>query len=406
MERFPSLVLSLGGALRRLPWKTIYLFAKKTLVPYLALLKVRLLAALAGSIHQLDKYLDELTHVFVREVGKRLFRNENTLVALERTVRLMGAELSASRILIFKLMIGAICVFLVGVMLPLLMRAMFKMSVRVFISFSHECEEVAQIIEKTLSATSIKPIRVPYVEGSTHQVIIDNVLTGIAKCDLLVCIPANSGSFVDGEVFAASASKKPIIFIVSEFSGSLPDTADKRYPVFSIERLRNARFKPLSFLIGYLAYDFHSALLLCLGSAVGPITNVSSRFAVRTLICAFSIAVMISFGIVKEATNSISPATLALGNNILEAAVIHFIVLGAFSALTFVVCIYVIAFVRRLFIQSLSSRRIRLRTGSGVFNRVDWIKIMDDFGNNNHVFDCLMDKAIKAHHELQESTSA
>jgi hypothetical protein len=115
---------------------------------------------------------------------------------------------------------------------------------------------------------------------------------------------------------------------------------------------------------------------------------------------------MISFVNVKDAANSISPATLALGNNILEAAVIHFIVLGAFSALTFVVCMYVLAFVRRLFIQTLSSRRIRLRTGSGVFNRVDWIKIMNDFGNNNHVFDCLMDKATKAHHELQEPTSA
>lgn len=148
MERFLFLFLSLGGALRRLPWKKIYLFAKKISLPYWAFLKVRLLAALAGSIHQLDKCVDELTYVFVRVVGKRLFRSVNSLMAFERTIRLMGAELSASRILIFKLMIGAICVFLAGVMLPLLMRAMFKMSVGVFISFSHECEEVAQIIEK------------------------------------------------------------------------------------------------------------------------------------------------------------------------------------------------------------------------------------------------------------------
>lgn len=280
------------------------------------------------------------------------------------------------------------------------------MSVGVFISFSHEREDVAQTIEKALSATSIKPIRVPYVEGATHQVIIDNVLTGIAKCDLLVCIPANSGSFVDSEVFAASASKKPIIFIVSEFSGSLPNTADKRYPVFSMERLRDASFRPLLFLIRYLSYDFRSALLLFLRSTVDPIANVSSRFAVRTLICAFSMAIMISLVEVKNAANSISPASPALDNNIVEAAVIHFTVLGTFSALTFVTCIYVIAFLRRLCIQTLSSRRIRLRTGSGVFNRADWIKIMDDFGNNNHVFDCLMDGTTKAHHEVQENTSS
>lgn len=406
MGPFPSLFLSLGRALRRLPWKKIYLFSKKALLTYLTHLKVRLASALATSIHQFDKHFDELTYKFALEAGKRLFRDEYSFIAFMRTVRSMGTELFASRIHILKLMIGAICVFLAGVMLPLFMRAIFKMSVGVFISFSHEREDVAQTIEKALSATSIKPIRVPYVEGATHQVIIDNVLTGIEKCDLLVCIPANSGSFVDSEVFAASASKKPIIFIVSEFSGSLPNTADKRYPVFSMERLRDASFRPLLFLIRYLSYDFRSALLLFLRSAVDPIANVSSRFAVRTLICAFSMAIMISLVEVKNAANSISPASPALDNNIVEAAVIHFTVLGTFSALTFVTCIYVIAFLRRLCIQTLSSRRIRLRTGSGVFNRADWIKIMDDFGNNNHVFDCLMDRTTKAHHELQENTSS
>jgi hypothetical protein len=123
---------------------------------------------------------------------------------------------------LLKLLFIGICIFLTGAMLPLLLRAALKSSIKVFISFSHECEDAAELIEKRLSKTSIIPIRVPYVEGSSHQVIIDNVLSGIAKCDLLVCVPSNSGSFVDHEVFAASAAKKPIIFIVSEYSGSLP----------------------------------------------------------------------------------------------------------------------------------------------------------------------------------------
>ena len=404
MERFSlaDVFLSLAP-LRRLPWKKIYFIAKRILLPYLTVVKIKLLAALAASIHHLDKVFDDIAFKLVSELGKIFVKNEHSRMAFTRTTGLIGAELSASRILVFKLLFIGICIFLAGAMLPLLLRAALKSSIKVFISFSHECEDAAELIEKRLSKTSIIPIRVPYVEGSSHQVIIDNVLSGIAKCDLLVCVPSNSGSFVDHEVFAASAAKKPIIFIVSEFSGSLPDTADKRYPVFSAERLRSTNYRPLVFLIRYLTYDFQSALLLCLRSAADPIINVSSKLAARTLSCALVMALSISLLHVVSAAESISPNAHAHGDYILEAAVIHFIVLGTFSALTFVACIYVIAFMRRLIVQTLSSRRIRLRTGSGVFNRLDWIQIMADFGNDNHVFDCFLDKPSKAHHEVNDS---
>lgn len=111
MGPFPSLFLSLGRALRRLPWKKIYLFSKKALLTYLTHLKVRLASALATSIHQFDKHFDELTYKFALEAGKRLFRDEYSFIAFMRTVRSMGTELFASRIHILKLMIGAICVF-------------------------------------------------------------------------------------------------------------------------------------------------------------------------------------------------------------------------------------------------------------------------------------------------------
>jgi hypothetical protein len=40
---------------------------------------------------------------------------------------------------------------------------------------------------------------------------------------------------VEHEVLAAAAAEKPIAFLISESSGTLPNTADKRYPVFRLE---------------------------------------------------------------------------------------------------------------------------------------------------------------------------
>ena len=177
------------------------------------------------------------------------------------------------------LAVFAVCmiVLIVSVGSPLLWKTLSKRRLGVFISFSHMREAIAEKLEQCLGAEGVRVCRIPYREDATHQDIVIQATDGIKKCDGFVCLPAHSRSYVDHEVLAATAVEKPITFLVSETDGTLPDTADKRYPVFRLEPTARENFKPLTMFLSYIGADLQSTWKLCRRAVSHPFLTLSVR---------------------------------------------------------------------------------------------------------------------------------
>lgn len=399
--------LPLAG-IERLPWGKGLQFVYRRVEPLvqhsiykpLALLKLKLQVAILYLIHTIDSNYDDAGIMLARQVGRLFWRDVVSRGTFERVYSLLRIEISANYTLLRNIFLFNCFALLAGLILPLLYRAAFRSRTKAFISFSHQQEEAAEAIEKCLTHANMRPIRIPYVANTSHQTIVASVLEGIAKCNLLICIPSNSGSFVDSEVLAASASLKPIVFVISDCSGSLPNTADKRYPVFSLERLRESKFEPLAVFTSYLTNDLRSTARMCFRSALDPLLHAGSKHSVRVISWILVFAFLQSYIAVREGASRIVSHHVDIGPYIAEATTIQFLCLGFVASLSLTTSLYLLAFSRKLLIQYQSCRRARLRTKSGVFHRSDWISAMPDLGEGETVYYCLLDESPKAHHEL------
>ncbi len=395
----------LPAVIHRIPWRWVWVEVVEPRVQHsinkpFTLLTLKLKTAIVSSIHAFHSFFDDANIKIGHEVGKALWRDESSRSAFERVYSLIHIEVSENHFLFRNIFLFNCFAFLVGAILPLLYRATFSFRTKAFISFSNQQEETAEAIEKCLSQANIRPIRIPYVENSSHQTIVADVLEGIAKCNLLICIPSNAGSFVDSEVLAASASRKPIIFVISDCFGSLPNTADKRYPVFSLERLRENRFKPLVVFTSYLTNDLTSTARMCFRSALDPLLHAGTKYSVRGISWILAFAFLQSYIAVRRGASRIASRDINIGPYITEAATIQFLSLGIAASFSLVTCLYLLAFLRKLLIQFRSCRRASLRVKSGIFHRSDWTKAMPDLGEGEKVYYCLLDESPKAHHEL------
>jgi hypothetical protein len=161
--------------------------------------------------------------------------------ALKLDFLIAGATIFLS-VAIFILMTGS----------PMLYKWLSRRNLKVFISFNRIREGIAQSLQRDLEQGGARVIRLPFQESAGHQDIVVKAIEGIRNCDSFVCLPGIDNSFVESEVFAAGVNYKPVVFLISESSGSLPNTADKRYPVFRLETTILNQFKPLIDFISYV----------------------------------------------------------------------------------------------------------------------------------------------------------
>jgi len=134
---------------------------------------------------------------------------------------------------------------------------------RVFISFQHERESVADVLASEMETSGIGCTKLPFVENPDHDALLDQVRQAIRHCDVFVCVPGNRPSFVENEVSMAFGLEKPLLFVVVEAdTPRLPNTAKKGYPVFTLERLERAGFGPFLHFCSYLAADWKSTVRL------------------------------------------------------------------------------------------------------------------------------------------------
>lgn len=353
-------------------------------------------------LHKLDFFIDWVSTKIVNAIVQDLvWRDPQSRPAFMRVVYLLRTEVSGNYVLYRNIFLLSLATLLAGAILPILFRAIFRRKTKVFISFAHQKEQVAKEIEQKLARTTIIPSRIPYVKDSSHQDIVGRVEEGIKDCNLLICIPSMAGSFVDSEVLAASVSRKPIVFVISDSSGSLPDTADKRYPVFSLEKLTDAMFKPLIIFCGYLTCDLASTKRICWRSARDPGLFFGSKFGFRVILGLFVFAFYHSLLVVHQGALKIANVSSQYKPYLNEANLVHLLGLSVAGSISMIFCLYTLAFLRKLITQFISARRARLRAKAGIFHKSDWKSVMPDMGEGQEVYACLMDEAPKAHHELK-----
>jgi len=138
-----------------------------------------------------------------------------------------------------------------------------KRRTRVFISFHHEREPIADVLAAEMTKCGIRAEKLPFVESPDHDTLIDQVNQEIRDCDIFVCVPGKFPSFVDNEVSKASYGEKPILFVFVEADAQhLPNMAKKGCPVFALEELQRGGFRTLANFCSYLAADSRSTARL------------------------------------------------------------------------------------------------------------------------------------------------
>ena len=160
-------------------------------------------------------------------------------------------------IVLAALLIGA--VFAVHLLISLVRRR----RTRLFISFHHEREPIADALVDEMTKCGIRAKRLPFVESPDSDTLLDQVKQQIRDCHVFVCVPGRFPSFVDGEVAMAFMDEKPMLFVLIEADAPhLPNYAKKGYPVFALEELQREGFRTLANFCSYLAADWRSTVRL------------------------------------------------------------------------------------------------------------------------------------------------
>src|SRR5262245_39414716 len=278
--------------------------------------------------------------------------------------------LIATTVLIF-----SICCLFISILIPLGYKALSRRRLKIFVSFNRLRENIAEDLHKNLEKFGAVVLRIPFRDNAVHQDIVSRTPQGIKRCDSFICLPGYAPSYVDHEVLAATISDKPIVFLISENCGTLPNTADKRYPVFRLEAVIQDQFKPLIEFLSYIGADLESTRKLCRYALRHPFMQISNVLAVS--VTAIGLILLWGYCFYRA----------ILGRNLTRDAFVmlerpvelaHLALLVLLVSAAFVSSLYSVLFVRNLARQFRARARARLRTIAAQFNRDDWIGIIPD----------------------------
>ena len=305
----------------------------------------------------------------------------------------VALEATACLFVVFLLIIGG----------PLATRATWKRRPYIFLSFQHQLEALATAVDQALAGYGFRTYRLPYRPEATHQQVVTETNRALRRCDAVVCLPGRTESYVEIEVSAATHGFKPIAFAVPSHGGTLPNSADKRYPVFRLEAIEKEQYQPLGEFLHYVIGDLASGVRQVWKSARHPFVVVSSWAAVAVL-CAMLFAL---FLVAHSQASTATEAHAAQGGAFAEArdsTVIAVVgILVGLGAVVLTVTGYTLVVVVGVWRQRGAQRRASLKAGAADFARDDWVGVIPDMGRGSTLYECLFDIAPPAHHEAQTS---
>ena len=183
-------------------------------------------------------------------------------VSLKLT-RQIGEEVSTNQSIIVITLYFCLALTSLFLIVPLLHRAAFRRRLRIFVSFSRLRNDVAEQLHVFLEKCRFRVSRVPFDENAEHQTTLQTIIALLRQSELVVCLPGPTYSFVEHEIMAANAIGHPVVFLVSRDDGTIPNTADKRYPMFQIETLAGNGFHPIETFLSFIGGDLRSMQNIC-----------------------------------------------------------------------------------------------------------------------------------------------
>jgi len=333
-----------------------------------------------------------------RIVARSFAQNPRQIEATEKLTSQIGEQIVTSQNIISMTFWSCFVITALFLILPLLYKALFRRNLRIFISFSRLRSDVAEPVHAFLEKCGFRISRLPFDKQADHQTILQKVLEFIEQSDLVVCVPGPSDSFVEHEVFSASAIGHPVILVISEKNGTIPNTADKRYPAFKMETLVDKGFQPMATFISFIGGDLTSMRNICSQALrQGALRHLSLAMLllVGLLIIVLWIMCFIAVLTAPAATFAIraapSEAYVAIGS--------YFVVLAFCASVTALCAVYCMRVLQSQIRQLLAQRRARLKVKSAEFRRDDWNDLKTDLSSGDVIYQAMFETAPQAHHE-------
>jgi hypothetical protein len=300
----------------------------------------------------------------------------------------------------------SLTVLILAVGLPILYKWISRRNLTVFISFNRMREGISQSLQRDLEHEGVRVVRIPFQESADHQKIVVQVTEGIRKCDGFVCLPGFNQSYVEHEVAAATIYHKSVAFLISERSGTLPDTADKRYPIFRLETTMRERFRPLIGFLSYVGADFKSTWNLCKRALRHPFFVISPWL--MFIVLAMCVVVLFGYCFWDASDKALQLTHNNPGFEQVKtiAVLANALVLGVLMTLAFSSCSYSSLVSMNLMMQRRARNKARLRTVTGEFSRDDWVGIIPELSPAGNLYESLFAAAPLAHHEIGIRPSA
>lgn len=143
--------------------------------------------------------------------------------------------------------------------------------VRVFISFQHAFEPLAQEVEAACAARGFVPLRIPFVEGRAHNDTVRDVDERLREADVLIAIPGPRQSAMDQEVAKASFVNRGIVFLKNNQEHRDVSLCYKGHPVFDIQAVRNGDFE---LMLRFVSLAMNRAGILAAGYGRGVMNGI------------------------------------------------------------------------------------------------------------------------------------
>ncbi len=287
-------------------------------------------------------------------------------------------------------------------LLPLLWRAFMRRR-RVFISFQHQREPLARELEVALQARGFRVLRVHYEPGAGHQPVLSRMQRRQRRADAVVCIPGDARSAVDHEVYAASVLQQPVVFLVRQDGGSLPDTADKRYPVLSLTACQAAGYAPVAELLHALTFDRQATWALYRHALRHPLLGLAWAPVVGVLLLVLLAMLLTAFVHGLSVVTGLGGGQAGLG---VQAVALQVLVLMVCALPVLAAAGYLALVLRQLPGQLVALWRARLRAGDAEFRREDWLRLLPGLAPGERLHLAMLEAAPLAHHERQAADKA
>lgn len=303
----------------------------------------------------------------------------------------------------FLLTIAFICALVLIAIsaIPILGRLLFRRKTSVFISFSHSRELKSVKLSDSLFFSGFRVNRVPFNPSASHQTVVRQTQKALRKSRVVVCLPGDDTSFVDTEVAAATGQGKPIAFCLEE-GGHLPNTADKRYPIFNLSKLEGAGFRPMAQFLHYIGGDLRSTWRQIGVALAHPFVWVSFWRMIKLVIalvgCLFLIALFEVLSRDSDLMVVFQSVTLL---ELLSGAGLFVLISGA------MICIigYLSLVCASLWKQWRVQKQARLKLGEAEFDRELWVDLVPGLKKGSAMYETMFPNAPQAHHERVSATA-